>query len=66
MIKQITTDELRAMSDSEGLILHSCGGDPQEWLDGINEMLTDEGILKNRDTFKDVSSFERERLSTEE
>ena len=39
-IRTITTDALRRMSDSEGLILQGCGGDLQEWLDGINEMLT--------------------------
>jgi hypothetical protein len=46
------------MTGSEGLILQGCGGDPQEWLDGINEMLTEEGILLEGDTFKEASSFE--------
>ncbi|MBM6901343.1 hypothetical protein H6B10_16905, partial [Gemmiger formicilis] len=36
----ISTDSLRRMNDSEGLILQGCGGDLQEWLDGINEMFT--------------------------
>ena len=35
-MKRITTDELRGMKGREGLILQGCGGDPQEWLDGIN------------------------------
>ena len=43
-INAITTDALRRMSDSEGLILQGCGGDLQEWLDGINEMFTENGI----------------------
>ena len=42
---QITTDELRRMTNQEGLILQGCGGDAQEWVDGINELLTQEGIL---------------------
>ena len=46
MMRDITTDELRRMDDSEGLILQGCGGDPQEWVDGINELLTDAGILR--------------------
>ena len=57
-MKQITTDELRKMTGSEGLILQGCGGDPEEWVTGLNEMLTEEGILLDGDTFKDVSSFE--------
>ncbi len=57
-MKQITTDELRRMTDSEGLILQGCGGDLNEWVTGINEMLTEQGILLDGDTFKDVSSFE--------
>ena len=46
------------MNDSEGLILQGCGGDPEEWVTGLNEMLTEEGILLDGDTFKDVSTFE--------
>ena len=42
---QITTNELRRMTNQEGLILQGCGGDMQEWVDGINELLTQEGIL---------------------
>ena len=33
------------MEDQEGLVLQGCGGDPQEWLDGINDLLTQDGIL---------------------
>ena len=36
-IKTITTDDLRRMKGKEGLILQGCGGDPQEWVDGIND-----------------------------
>jgi hypothetical protein len=58
MIKHITPDDLRRMNNREGLILQGCGGDPQEWLDGVNGLLTDAGILLDGDTFKDVSVFE--------
>ena len=40
-IKKTTTDQLRRMKNQEGLILQGCGGDLQEWLDGINEILTE-------------------------
>lgn len=62
-MKQITIDELRNMTATEGLILQGCGGDLREWSDGINEMLTDEQILQNGDTFKDVRAFERNGLT---
>ena len=58
MIKKITTDDLRRMGDSEGLILQGCGGPLDEWVTGINGLLTDEGILLEGDTFTDVSVFE--------
>lgn len=62
-IKNITTDDLRRMGNSEGLILQGCGGNLQEWVDGINEMLTEEGILRNGSRFTKCSSFEHGRLT---
>lgn len=56
-IQKITVDKLRRMSDQEGLIIQGCGGDLQDWVDGINEMLTQEGILKKGAKFGDVYSF---------
>ena len=43
--KQITTDDLRRMEGQEGLVLQGCSGDPREWVDGINGLLTEAGIL---------------------
>jgi len=60
MIKNITPDDLRGMTGQEGLILQGCGSDPQEWLDGINEMFTESGILRNSDQFRDASVFEHD------
>ena len=45
------------MNDDDGLIIQSCGGDLQEWVDGINDMLTKAGVLLNGTRFKDVSTF---------
>ena len=63
MMRDITTDELRRMDDSEGLILQGCGGDPQEWVDGINELLTDAGILRGVEAFTDVWRFDHDGLT---
>ena len=62
-VKTISKDELRRMNGKEGLILQSCGGDPQEWLDGINGLLTDEGILKNGSRFENISVFQNGELT---
>ena len=57
-INTITTEDLRRMPDKEGLILQGCGGDLKEWVDGINEMFTEAGILKDGSRFEDVSTFQ--------
>ena len=62
-MKQITTDALRRMEGWEGLVLQGCGGDLQEWVDGINELLTAEGILKNGSRLEDVSTFQHDGLT---
>lgn len=62
-INKITTDDLRRMNDREGLILQGCGGDLQEWVEGINQMLTEEGILLEGTVFSNCSTFEHEKLT---
>ncbi len=64
-MKQITIDDLKKMGDREGLILQGCGGDLQEWVDGINGLLTEAAILLGGSTFKaeDVSVFEYGELT---
>ena len=58
MIHHIEASQLKGITSGDGLILRGCGGDPAEWLKGINEMLTNEGILKNGGEFKDIYVFE--------
>lgn len=60
-IQEITKDRLRHMEDQEGIILQGCGGDPQEWLDGINEILTEEGILKKGTRFEEAYNIYNRR-----
>ncbi len=62
-MKQITTDDLRQMEGRDGLILQGCGGELREWVDGINGLLTEEGILLNGSKFTDVSSFRHGSLT---
>ena len=51
-VKQITTDDLRKMKGTEGLILQGCGGSLDEWIDSINDLLTESEILLGGTKFK--------------
>ena len=62
-ITTITTEDLRRMEGKEGLILQGCGGDLKEWVDGINDMFTEAGILKDGSKFEDVSTFQYGELT---
>lgn len=62
-ITNITTEQLRRMNEKEGLILQGCGGDLQEWVDGINEELTKNDILLNNTKFTDCQSFTHNDLT---
>ncbi len=45
------------------MIFQGCGGDLQEWVDGINKLLAEEGILKNESRFKDIYVFKHDGLT---
>lgn len=62
-IKNVSLHDLRKMNGSEGLILQGCGGDLQEWVDGINDMLTENGILQNESRFEKAYTFNNENLT---
>lgn len=62
-VKTIRKDELRRMDGSEGLILQGCGGSLEEWVDGINDMLTEEGILLDGTRFHGCSTFEHDGVT---
>lgn len=54
-----TAEDLRRMKGREGLVLQGCGGDLQEWVDGMNAILTKAGVLLAGSKFdeKDVIRF---------
>ena len=62
-VKTISKDEFRRMEGSEGLILQGCGGSLDEWVDSINDMLTEDGILLDGTRFYDCSTFEHEGVT---
>ena len=62
-IKNITTNDLRKMNNKEGLIIQGCGGEVKEWVDGINDILTENGILLDDTKFDNVSVFQNDGVT---
>ena len=62
-MKELTTAQLRQMEGQEGLVLQGCGGDLQEWVDGINGLLTEAGILLDGSRFENVAVFRHDGLT---
>ncbi len=62
-ITSINTEQLRRMNNSEGLVIQGCSGDLQEWVDGVNEMLTEAEILQNCSKFTNCFSFQHDGLN---
>ena len=65
MVKKITTTELRQGKINGGIIFQGCAEPNEDWVNGVNEMLTDEGILLEGTKYKpdDVYSFEHEGIT---
>lgn len=59
-IRRITTNDMHRMEGQEGLILQGCGGPLEQWVDGVNQMLAENGCLLEGSTFQKVSSFEHD------
>ena len=60
-IKTITAEDLRRMKGQEGLVLQACVGEPQEWLDDINELLADDGILLEGTKLENAEVFTHDK-----
>ena len=62
-MQTITTEQLRAMEDCEGLVFQGCGGSLQEWIDGVNGLLREQGILTGEKPLDKVYAFEHDGLT---
>ena len=60
---KVDTNKLKTMKHTEGLVLQGCGGELQEWVEGINGLLKEEGILIGDSKFHEVLVFEHEGLT---
>ena len=56
-VKSVNTEELRSMSNTEGLVLQGCGGELKEWIDGINGLFKRSGILLEDSEFKEDDCY---------
>lgn len=64
-IKKISTSELKELRNKkyEYLILQGCGGDLNEWVDGITSMLKEEKIVNDSFSFKEIYSFKNDNIT---
>ena len=64
-MKELTTKQLRRMEGQGGLVLQGRGGDLQEWVEGINDLLTKAQILCNGSKFQseNVAVFQHDGLT---
>ena len=58
MIKKVTKADIIKMTNTEGLICLGTGGDLEEWVEGINEMMVEENVTTNKKVFTDIYAFE--------
>ena len=56
--RDISINVLLRMKKTEGIVFQGCGGEPQEWIDGINDMLRESRILLDDTKFSDVFRFQ--------
>ena len=61
-IQEITTEALCQISDREGIVFEGCAELPG-WVKGINDTLTEAGILLNGTRLEKVSTFKRDGLT---
>ena len=62
-IKELSIKEVQNLKD-DYLVLQGCGGDLQEWVEGIKEMFIGEEIIQDKDfQFKEVYSFQNKNTT---
>ena len=57
-IKTVTPDFIKGLKNHEGIIFRDCNDAPLVWLNGINELLTEEKILLEGTKFESAARFQ--------
>lgn len=63
IINNVLSSELRRMKGKEGLVLQGCGGEIHEWVNGINTMFEEKGILLDNTKFENISVFQNDGVT---
>lgn len=64
MVKKITTTELRQGKINGGIIFQGCAEPLDEWVTGVNDMLTEAGILLEGTKYKPEDVYSRHQASS--
>ncbi len=62
-VTDIKAEELRQKGGEEGIVFQGCGGDAKDWVDGVNQLLKSEQILKNGTELDECYRFENRGLT---
>ena len=62
-VKEIKAEELRQKGGEEGIVFQGCGGDAKDWVDGVNQLLKSEQVLKNGTELNECDRFENGGLT---
>ena len=64
-IKKINQSEVKKLRNTncEYLVLQGCGGDYDEWIDGITNTLKDNGIVPDSFSFDEIYLFEKDGVT---
>lgn len=61
-MKKLKLEEVKKLKDKDYdfFVLQGCGGDLEEWVDGITNMLKENGIVPDSFSFDEIYSFEKD------
>ena len=57
IISEVSKEVILGMKEKEGLVCIGTGGELTAWIDGINEILVEEGISENEKYFSEIYTF---------
>lgn len=64
-MKKLKLDEVKKLKNKnyDFLVLQGCGGDLEEWVNGITNMLKENGIIPDSFSFDEIYSFEKDGVT---
>lgn len=64
-MKKLKLEEVKKLKDKnyDFLVLQGCGGNLEDWIDGITNMLKENGIVPDSFSFDEIYSFEKDGIT---